>query len=102
MILENGAVLSAKHSKRLRWQLENTLRDVTFYPNPFDENLFINLGKNYHKIEVQVFDGSGRKVYHEEVSNKNLLELRLKLNSGVYQLVLKADDKVTSRKILRR
>ena len=82
--------------------VENTLKEAVFYPNPFEEKLFINLGKNYHNISVEVFDFSGRTVYQNKFNNKDLLELQLKLNSGVYQLILKADDKVTSRKILRR
>ena len=82
--------------------VENTLKDVVFYPNPIEANLNINFGKKYHKIEVEVFDGSGRKVYQNNFMNKNTVQLQLKLSSGVYQLILKADEKVTSRKILRR
>lgn len=82
--------------------VDNTLRNVEFYPNPFEENLNINLGKNYHEISVEIYDFSGKLAYQQKFNNKNLLQLQLKLNSGVYQLILKADDKVTSRKILRR
>lgn len=81
---------------------ENSLQNAVFYPNPFENNLTIDLGKNYHKINVEVFDGSGRKVYQINFANKNLLQLQLHLNAGVYLLILKADDKITSRKILRR
>lgn len=99
---EWSSVLSETFQEITLATVENTLKDVVFYPNPFEENLNINLGKNYHKIEVEVFDGSGRKVYQNNFMNKNTVQLQLKLSSGVYQLILKADEKVTSRKILRR
>ena len=82
--------------------VDNTLKNVVFYPNPFEENLNINLGKNYHEITVEIYDFSGKIAYQQKFNNKDLLQLQLRLNSGVYQLILKADDKVTSRKILRR
>lgn len=82
--------------------VDNTLKNVVFYPNPFEENLNIDLGKNYHEITVEVYDFSGKIAYQQKFSNKDLLQLQLRLNSGVYQLILKADDKITSRKIWRR
>lgn len=82
--------------------VDNTLKNVEFYPNPFEENLNINLGKNYHEITVEIYDFSGKIAYQQKFNNKDLLQLHLRLNSGVYQLILKADEKITSRKILRR
>jgi hypothetical protein len=66
--------------------------DVTVYPNPSADNVFINLG-NYtgKKITVTISDLSGKTIYTENVEvekGKNVYQLKIKNKPSTGQYIL--------------
>lgn len=67
----------------------------TLYPNPFVENISIQLGKQYDNLTADIYDMSGKKVYTNNFSKKQILELSLgSLVSGVYQITISSKEKM--------
>jgi len=62
----------------------------SFYPNPFSGSATIKLSSVKHadsEMELQIFDGPGRKVYSKNFSftgNQYVEKLKLDLNPGIY------------------
>lgn len=70
--------------------------EVTAFPNPFKEFTTIQVsGNNYEKLELNVFDVSGKIVKRVESDFGNQIELsRGNLQSGVYIYQLKGDGEL--------
>lgn len=50
--------------------IENKIAEINIYPNPFNENITINLeNPENQKIEISIFDILGRKVYYKAINN---------------------------------
>ena len=75
---------------------DNTLNDISLFPNPVNDLLFINSKIQITKIEV--FDLLGHLV--KTANNKNKIRLS-HLNSGLYILKLYAEGKSSTRKIIK-
>jgi len=77
------------------------------YPNPVTNILTIEL-TNIHsqKNTVEVFDPTGKRVFIKEFERVSAYQLSEKIDlstyaNGLYTVVLRADDKVSIKKILR-
>ena len=69
------------------------LFDVT--PNLFDDAVWINVGKDFDKIKVEVFDMRGRLVAIEEKPEAQTFKIELSaLRSGMYFFRLIREDKL--------
>ena len=69
------------------------LFDVT--PNLFDDAVWINIGEDYEKIKVEVFDMRGRLVAIEEKPETHTFKMDFSnLSSGMYFFRLIRDDKL--------
>ena len=70
---------------------EAALPTLKVYPNPASELLYIdNSNKNIESVEI--FDLTGKSVYHEKRINTNVLTLDVsKFSAGIYSLKVKAE-----------
>lgn len=72
------------------------LRKVNLYPNPVNNILTINLGKQFEKTEIQVFNLIGQRIKSYAIENKETYEINMySLTNGVYIVKIKIDGKLT-------
>lgn len=78
----------------------NTSDLVEIYPNPFEDNLFINGGDNLSEFEV--LDCQGKRLYFfdniELLKQSNLSVL----GSGIYFLKFKSNNQIVTRSIIKK
>ena len=78
---------------------------VNIYPNPFNENITIQLDSEFRQnIEIQVYDTDGRKVFSQKVIIEGLYDYRLSRRDlgspGIYTLIIAARGGDYKRKIV--
>ncbi len=71
------------------------------YPNPTSGRTFIELGKFYDELDVQIFNALGQKVVHNSYSATEYLDLFIEGSSGVYFVYILADDEYSTLKIIK-
>ena len=73
--------------------IENSFdSQVHLFPNPNDGKFNVDLGNDYGKVEVRVFDVAGKQVFAKQVSG-NLFPVDLKAPAGVYFITLSNENK---------
>ena len=80
----------------------NTIKNLTIYPNPTNGNLNLDFGKTYTEISINCYDFNGRKVFQTKKENSINTQIQLNLPSGFYILTIEADNEIASRKIIIR
>jgi len=66
------------------------------FPNPADDNIQIKLDGNFSQVNVIIFDMDGRIVHQSTQTSGSFILNIEELNSGVYLLQIKMDDKFIS------
>ncbi len=75
-------------------------KNILVYPNPTDGLIFVDLGKNFHKIQVIITDVNGRVVKRLDFRNRQFLEVNLNEPYGNYFMtILSENQKATIRLI---
>ena len=63
------------------------------FPNPFSDELIIDLGKDYKEVSVKIYDLTGRLISNQVVKNHSTLKINnSKLPSGVYYLQIETES----------
>ena len=76
--------------------------DFSVYPNPFTSQLEINVTDPADKMQVDVFDILGRKMYSQQWGKAQNINLNLgAFTSGIYMLTLTAEGKTITRRIIK-
>lgn len=81
----NSSVLSTK---------DITNNNITFYPNPVNENIFI---ENNQNSDYEIYDINGKKILNGYDNQINVSSLE----KGIYILKLIKDDKVSTKKFIK-
>lgn len=71
------------------------------YPNPTEYLLNIKLN-NPTKTEASLYDISGRLILKQKLSNQLSIINLENLNSGMYLLKIKTDNKITTKRIVKK
>lgn len=83
--------------------IDNTFEKlITAYPNPTKGDLNFDLGLSYGWIELRIFDNLGELIQHK--SFNNLQKIKLNINNyaaGIYYIMLNADDKKATLKLIK-
>src|SRR6185436_8334585 len=76
-------------------EIDNS-QGITVSPNPVQDKLKILFTEKYKKLQVEMYDEAGKKVFEKEYENVNsTIEINVsKFNKGVYVLKL-SDENVT-------
>ncbi len=78
------------------------LSQAIITPNPSDGLISINLGARYQNVVVQVFDALGRSVLNKRYQGyRDLLELQLPDETGVYTLSLSAESHTAIHRVIK-
>jgi len=79
--------------------VDETLSDVSIYPNPVDDVLTITTSLDLSEKIATVFDINGKRVLNQKL-NSNSINVST-LNSGVYFLRLESEGKTFERKFIK-
>ncbi|HUH36296.1 MAG TPA: T9SS type A sorting domain-containing protein [Moheibacter sp.] len=85
--------------------MDLSLTGVQIYPNPSTGELNIQLSEKVKQLEVNVFDLTGRKVFHqkETATIQNTAKYNLEqLPSGTYIIQVKANQKLSAMKWIKK
>ncbi|MCC6720765.1 MAG: T9SS type A sorting domain-containing protein [Bacteroidia bacterium] len=92
--------------KKLNISKYNNLREGLVYPNPVEDNLYLKIDENFAKIdEIEIYNLSGIKQIEikEIVKSKNSVYIKTAdLSSGIYYIIIKADNKLQSVKFEKK
>ncbi|MEZ5195644.1 MAG: LamG-like jellyroll fold domain-containing protein [Bacteroidales bacterium] len=83
----------------------NLTKTVSIYPNPFIDNVIVELNEKSDFSLVQVFNLQGQKVYSKSKSknlNKSITLDLSDLPSGLYMVYVRLDDSVIKQKIIKK
>jgi hypothetical protein len=78
---------------------EDVAAELSVFPNPFGDELNINVSPEFKNAVARITDMSGRIVFEEELNGNN--KISPKLASGVYILSIISDDKISSCRLLK-
>ncbi|HLV13983.1 MAG TPA: endonuclease [Xanthomarina sp.] len=77
-----------------------TLIDLAIYPNPVDNNLNIQF-KGSDKIQVEIFDILGKKVFNRTLQQSQNIPLE-NLKSGIYIMKLTQGNSTITKKLIKK
>ncbi len=63
---------------------ENTLRNISMYPNPSNGHFTINLGKEYTDVSVQIYNMLGQLIASEKYASAKTIEQQINASAGTY------------------
>ena len=76
-------------------------KEVLIYPNPANQQLFIQLQTVEPLVKVEMFDVFGKMVFNKSINNHQIVELNLSnLSKGVYLLQLSLQNKLLEKKVV--
>lgn len=82
---------------------ENQLDSPTISPNPTSGNVSVKLTDYYESIEVKLYNRNGQIVLNKNFNSTNILDLNLKIESGLYLLLITSNSEIImSKKILKK
>jgi len=74
--------------------------DFTIYPNPFNDELFIQTNAN-REYSVELGTITGRTIYQAKIEG-NFHRINLaKLSSGIYFVIMKSNGFVSTKKVIK-
>lgn len=73
---------------------------ANLYPNPADENVFIDLKTRSAESTVSIYSINGVQVYANDFNTKNMKINTSNLNPGIYILRLKNGNTIASQKLI--
>jgi hypothetical protein len=75
--------------------------NISVYPNPASEILFVNLGKINQMTEIQIVNMTGQ-ILHKEFTNKWSITLNIgDLNKGIYYINIITKKHKVTKKIIK-
>ncbi|MCB0410190.1 MAG: T9SS type A sorting domain-containing protein, partial [Flavobacteriales bacterium] len=80
----------------------NQVLNTKVYPNPFLDNVKIELEKNYETVELKLLDVKGNVIQSKSYFNSSLCELKLDVPKGVYFIEVRTEYFVKIQKIVKQ
>lgn len=74
--------------------VEQTAGKLMVYPNPFLEEVNINLGDIYSNITLTVIDVNGKVVYESYAASGQFFKINFEADKGVYFLTIKTEEQL--------
>jgi hypothetical protein len=75
---------------------------MVLFPNPFEEQLNINLGSVYTDVAVIVKNAIGQETLRKTYSSANKLNLDIKGEVGMYFVEVISDHNITMLKVIKK
>ena len=111
LALENNGVLYAgsngggifRNSSFLGIDSNVLQTDISVYPNPFSDNLYIQLPENFKgNFTFRVTDLTGKTIYAQSQNDKSFVWNGSSLPKGVYVLSIENNGKTITKKVVKK
>ena len=79
----------------------NSTTEIKIYPNPSNEEFFIELNENENFNSLEVFNLSGQLLFSQEIKNLTSLSILNELNKGVYFLKFISEKNSVIKRIIK-
>ncbi len=79
---------------------DNSLSLIKLYPNPVNDRLYINLGREMHTV-IEIYSVLGKKVFETAIQDSQVLQLD-GLSAGIYIIRLTQDNQTISKKLIKQ
>ena len=80
-----------------------TIDGLNIFPNPFTEEINLDLGKEFKNISIEVYSSTGILRNNYKFKNTNNISLNLENNaSGVYFIKVAAEDKIGWESVIKK
>lgn len=83
------------------FEISNNTQLLSVYPNPFDDQLHINLIYNQETAIVRIFSSNGQIIYNNESFSGDLIEIDQELPKGAYYLQVITGNRSESSVIIK-
>ena len=80
---------------------ENKIGEVKIYPNPVNDNIYVNLNNGSHIDNINIYDVTGKMIMMNSYNDLTNLNLKT-LKSGIYFIEIKSNNKLITRKIIKK
>lgn len=89
-------------NETMKTQNEDTSHVLNIFPNPASQEINVEIQNlDTQKVEISIFDESGKKVYSQTFFNKNIVNVDVKnFPKGIYVLKVETDKQNYSKKII--
>ena len=75
---------------------------INIYPNPFKNNLSVDLGTVYENIVVNIADVAGKKISETNYTQSQFINIKINAPAGIYFVKVLSDNKIIStQKIIK-
>jgi hypothetical protein len=82
-------------------KIENELKDIDIYPNPFNDKLYIDLNNVIAGHQILIYDNLGRLVINLENKKEEIVVINSdKLSNGVYIIDIRNNKSSLRKKII--
>lgn len=80
------------------------ISEFNIYPNPFGEELFVEVGRTTHRqLQLSIRNVLGQVVHEATISSASTHRIALEqLESGIYFLTLQADQQILTKQLLKQ
>jgi len=100
--LLNETEIDSLFRENLTIDLEDKLiSDIKISPNPTNGEINVDLGSIYKKVQIKLFDLSGRLIIEKEYHDEQRFLLNLDEPSGMYILTILYDNKKATLKLIK-
>ncbi len=84
-------------------QTENTLENISIYPNPIEDNITIDLGHLCHSVSVKITASTGQTLYTQDLGSTQQINLGVEMyNTGIYFVTIQTEQGTHTSKILKQ
>lgn len=80
----------------------NERNNILLYPNPIEQTLNVQLGKQYENIECTLKNLNGQTIQQFKIQDAQTFDLELMCDAGIYFLEIKTDSISTIYKIVKK
>lgn len=82
---------------------ENTLSNISAYPNPSNGQFTINLGKEYETVTIEIYNALGQIITTSQLQSTDKIAQQITSEAGIYFVKVSSDSNVSKTiRILKR
>lgn len=104
IISKNGGIEILRYNGCNTTSIDNleSNNNIEIYPNPTQDRLTINVGDNYKDVKMQIFNGHGKVILNQKITDRiEKIDFQY-FNNGIYIIVLTQNGKnILTRKIIK-
>lgn len=99
--IDSASSFSTDCSNTSTISIQNNKLNVNAFPNPTTKSLYLDLGKNYNDIKIEVSNILGRKLFSKHYEYTNQIQLELGFAKGIYLIEIQTEEGESTIKVIK-